>query len=149
MPHPFHPFPIVSALAVFTSGIIISIVMFALMLFLGPLIVIAVVIVWATVILRIMTLFIMAKYRILTLEKDGVTYRVGIISQHTTSLPYSRISESGYNQSFAERLFGVGTLRIDTAGGSSMAIHIKDMRHRDLEKIIKKIKEKSGKRGSR
>jgi len=147
MPQSFHPFPIVSALNVLISGIIISIVMFILMLFLGPLIVIAVILIWAAVILRIMTLFIMAQYRILTLENDSITYQVGIISQHTTSLPYSRISESGYNQTFAERLFGVGTLRIDTAGGSFMAIHIKDMRRRDLETIIKKIKGKSGKRG--
>jgi len=147
MPQSFHPFPIVSALNVLISGIIISIVMFILMLFLGPLIVIAVILIWAAVILRIMTLFIMAQYRILTLENDSITYQVGIISQHTTSLPYSRISESGYNQTFAERLFGVGTLRIDTAGGSFMAIHIKVMRRRDLETIIKKIKGKSGKRG--
>lgn len=143
----FHPFPIVSALNVLISGIILSIVMFVLMLFLGPLIIIAVIIIWAAIIMRIMTLFIMAHYRTLILEKSSVTYQVGIISQHTTSLPYNRISESGYNQSFAERIFGVGTLRIDTAGGTFMAIYIRDMRRPDLEKILKKINQKSGRRG--
>jgi len=73
-----------------------------------------------------------------------VTYITGILSRKRVVLPYQRISEASYDQGFVQRIFGVGTLRIDTAGGTTMAISVPDIIYKDLQEILGVINKKSG-----
>ena len=91
--------------------------------------------------------FLMAKFHTITLEGQTIIYRSGILSLKKIVLPYAKITEASYTQGIIQRIFGVGTLRVDTAGGSMVAIHLADVRHSDLKKILDEINSKSGKDG--
>jgi uncharacterized membrane protein YdbT with pleckstrin-like domain len=141
----FKPFPIVGALKTFFVVIIFTVLFFVLSIYLSGLFLYSILIIWVFGLLKIISLFLVAMYHIVTLEEKGITYKVGVFSRRSTTLPYHKISEASYHQGVMERLFRVGTLKLDTAGGSFMAIYIPDLRYKDLKTIIQQVKDKSGK----
>jgi uncharacterized membrane protein YdbT with pleckstrin-like domain len=46
-----------------------------------------------------------------------------------------------------QRLFGVGSLNIDTAGGSDMAIRMADVKYSDIKLVLGEVKAKGGRCG--
>jgi len=56
-------------------------------------------------------------------EKD-ILYRSGIIAISTTIIPFSRIQHIALDEGMFSRIYGLGQLRIFTAGGSSGSLHI-------------------------
>ena len=60
-------------------------------------------------------------------------------------MPYVKITEAGYSQGLIQRIFGVGTLTLDTAGGSAVAIYLSDIKRSDIDEVLSEVREKSGK----
>ncbi|WP_214228367.1 PH domain-containing protein [Pedobacter sp. B4-66] len=56
-------------------------------------------------------------------EKD-IMYTSGIIALSTTVVPFSRIQHIALDEGLFSRIYGLGELRIFTAGGSSGSLHI-------------------------
>jgi membrane protein YdbS with pleckstrin-like domain len=89
--------------------------------------------------------YLASRFQTLTLEENSMLFQSGIISTRRIMLPYSKITETSYAQGLLQRVFGVGTLNVDTAGGANVAIHIPDVRHEDMKAILSEIKARSGK----
>jgi|SRR5690554_620748 len=64
-----------------------------------------------------------SKYGYALREKDAL-FRRGYITTVTTIIPFSRIQHMAINQSLFDKLYGISTLKIYTAGGSSSDIAI-------------------------
>ncbi|MBD3209983.1 PH domain-containing protein [Candidatus Micrarchaeota archaeon] len=143
MEYRYHPYPVVGAVKMFLLGLIFSAFILGASPILKALTLPVTALIWIIILLKIITIFIAARYKQVTLKDGSVTYRVGILSHHSTVLPYHKITEASYRQGLVQRGFGVGTLRLDTAGGSRMAIHIADIRKGDLKKTLDVINRKT------
>ncbi len=64
------------------------------------------------------------KRRGFALREKDVLYKSGIIAEKTTIIPLNRIQHVALNEGMFSRMFGLGTLQIYTASGSSGEIHI-------------------------
>jgi putative membrane protein len=145
MSNSFHPHPVLGILKILVLSFIFTPILLLGMVLVGDLMVLIVAIFWAIAILKMLSIFLESRYHVVTMDEKAITYKMGIISHHNIVLPYMKISEASYSQGLLQRLFGVGTLRLDTAGGSRMAIYVHDVRYDDLKKIVFQVKEKSGK----
>jgi len=52
----------------------------------------------------------------LEVYEDRFTYRKGIFSRNEVTVPFSRITNYAADQNVFDRIFGVGTFKIETAG---------------------------------
>jgi putative membrane protein len=141
----FHPYPVVGILRILAVALIFTPILLMGTMVLGNLMVLIVLLFWAIAILKMLAIFLESRYHVVTMDENSITYKMGIISHHSMVLPYMKISEASFSQGIVQRLFKVGTLRLDTAGGSRMAIYVPDVRYDDLKKIVREVKEKSGK----
>jgi membrane protein YdbS with pleckstrin-like domain len=77
-------------------------------------------------------------------EKD-ITYRTGWLWRSTTTVPFNRVQHCEVSQGVLDRYFGLGKLKIYTAGGSSSDVSIPGLfveQATDLKDfIVEKIKE--------
>ncbi len=144
MAYSYHPHPIVGATKVFIIAAILTVLLLFSGILLGGLSFILLLVVWAISILQMAVLFVRAHYQTITLDENAITYTAGIISRQRVVLPHQRISEASYNQGLVQRIFGVGTLTIDTAGGAHMAVRLADVRKNDLMKTLREINKKGG-----
>ncbi|WP_316794036.1 PH domain-containing protein [Pedobacter frigoris] len=64
------------------------------------------------------------KKRGFALREKDIMYRNGIIASSTTIIPFSRIQHIALDEGLFSRMFGLGSLRIFTAGGASGSLHI-------------------------
>jgi len=142
MTESFNPVPIVAAVKYIVSAVLLSVALFIIGFIIGGLAYLLILLMWAVTLFKIAIAFLRAQYHVLTLEKNTITYTYGIISRNQTVLPYSRVTEASYDQGFLQRIFKVGTLRIDSAGGSRIAVYLPDIRDKDLKRILKKINKK-------
>lgn len=53
-----------------------------------------------------------------------IIYKSGIVALTTTIVPFSRIQHIALDEGLFSRIYGLGTLKIFTAGGSSGSLHI-------------------------
>lgn len=67
-------------------------------------------------------------------DKD-IIYRSGIIALTTTIIPFSRIQHIALHEGLFARMFGLGSLHIFTAGGSSGSLHIPGIEIAEARKI--------------
>ena len=88
---------------------------------------------------RILLYFFFAHFQTVTLEEKTFVYSSGILSHKQVTLPYSKITEANYSQGILERLLGVATLKIDSAGFSDSQIRLTDIRFSDVEKTLDMI----------
>ncbi len=137
--HSFTPVPIVGAAKILVFAVILSTIILLLrdfIDFVNDLYFDILMIIGLIVVIRIVFLFIMARFHVVTLDDNTISYHHGIIATKRIILPYPRITEASYTQGIIQRLFGVGTLRLDTAGGSIVAIKVDDIKKSDLEMIL-------------
>jgi len=61
-----------------------------------------------------------------TLEvyEDRFTYRKGIFSRSEVTVPFSRMTNYASEQNLFDRIFGVGTFKIETAGSVAPEIEL-------------------------
>ncbi|WP_113663128.1 PH domain-containing protein [Pedobacter nanyangensis] len=64
------------------------------------------------------------KKRGFALREKDVLYKSGIVAEKTTIIPLNRIQHVALNEGMFSRMFGLGTLQIYTASGSSGDMHI-------------------------
>lgn len=145
MSNSFHPYPVLGILRILVVALIFTPILLLGTILIGDLMVLIVLLFWAIAILKMLSIFLESRYHTVTMDENSVTYKKGIVSHHSMVLPYMKISEASYSQSIVQRIFKVGTLRLDTAGGSRMAIYVPDVRYEDLKMIVQEVKEKSGK----
>ncbi len=94
---------------------------------------------WLITFAFVLLAFLASRFHTLTLEENSIIYHSGIISTRNVILPYAKITEASYTQGLVQRVFGVGTLKIDTAGGSDVAIYLNDVKYDDLKKILGEV----------
>jgi len=87
-------------------------------------------------------------------EKD-IIVREGVITRKTTVIPYSRIQDISSERTFMERMLGLATLEIETAGSSRIAsetplpgIANKDEVIQEIMSMVEKNKGADGKLGA-
>lgn len=147
MEHSFHPHPVIAAVKIFLYLLALTALLFMGRDFLGDLFLQLLAVGWLAGIASVFLAFLMAKFQTMTLGANTITYSHGIIATKRVILPYARITETSYTQGPLERILGVGTITIDTAGGSEIAIHVGNVRYSDIRALLQEIGEKTGKGG--
>ncbi|MFD2891325.1 PH domain-containing protein [Flavobacterium chuncheonense] len=75
-------------------------------------------------------------------EHDAI-YKSGVIAQTTTIVPYKRVQHVALHQGLFSRYFGLASLELFTAGGSTTDLEIKGLKLEEAQQykhwIIKKI----------
>lgn len=145
MARSFHPYPIVGVTKSVIIALFLGAVIFVLQGFLGLLAIPLFLAVAGISLLMIILAFTAARFHTLTIEESSISYQTGVLSTHSVVLPYPKITEASFTQGLIQRIFGVGTLNLDTAGGSVVAIHISDIKRSDIEEVMKEVKTKGGK----
>lgn len=83
------------------------------------------------------------KYRGFAFREHDAIYKSGVISQTTTIVPYKRIQHVALHQGLFSRYFGLASLELFTAGGSSTDIEISGLTFEEAQRykiwIIQKI----------
>ncbi|MBU1166028.1 PH domain-containing protein [Candidatus Micrarchaeota archaeon] len=143
MKYSFHPNPVVGMTKIFILAIILTLIVYTYREILKNVAITFLEIIWIISLIYIATIFIMSRFYSITLDEKSVTYKRGIFWTKEIMLPYHRITEATYIQGIVQRILRVGTLIVDTAGGSHMAIHVEDIKSSDLKMIIGEIKTKS------
>jgi putative membrane protein len=59
------------------------------------------------------------RYTVTTISGDRLRHEVGVATRSTRNIQLSKIQDVRVDQSITQRLFGVGSLNIETAGESS------------------------------
>jgi len=96
----------------------------------------------AFIILLIALAWILHKFRFLKIEEDGLMKQTGVFSVHELRIRYEKITHSNFNQTFLERILGIGTLKVDTAGTGAVELVFHDIEHTKAREIIKLIEER-------
>ncbi|WP_320815540.1 PH domain-containing protein [Flavobacterium sp.] len=98
-----------------------------------------------TVLLTISLLFsrLSFKYKSYAFREHDAIYKSGVVSQTTTIVPYKRIQHVALHQGLFSRYFGLASLELFTAGGSSTDLEINGLTLEDAQRykiwIIQKI----------
>jgi len=90
-------------------------------------------------ILSIVAAFIRAKVQYIDIDDEGITMHAGLFNKKTTYVPYERVTNVQIHRSFAERLFLLGTLQVDTAGSHRIEIVMHNIPSKYLDKIAKSV----------
>lgn len=117
----FYPYPIIKIAKAVIIALVVSAVLFLIRGYFSQYL-LAIIVLWALVIVHALTTFALARTRSLSVEGGNLAYRSGVISVQTSLLPISKITAANFNQTLVERLFGVGTIKIDTQGGNPIMI---------------------------
>jgi uncharacterized membrane protein YdbT with pleckstrin-like domain len=95
-------------------------------------------------VLLIILAVIRTRFLKITIDENTITYSAGVFATREVVLPFRKITEASFRQSLVQRVFGVGTLDVDTAGGDMMAISVGNIRYSDLKKILATINRNTG-----
>ena len=144
MAHSFHPHPIVAAVKIFLMDVILHVLFFAVRNYIERIFITLLLAIWLIGLAFVLVAFLRAKFHTIVMDDNTLTYNSGILSLRRIVLPYTRITEASYTQDLVQRIFGVGTLNVDTAGGSDIAIHVHDIRYNDLKMILAMVNNRSG-----
>lgn len=144
MTHSFNPNPIAEAARMMVLAILLTIFVVIFRGSIGAMFNFILMVIWAVAIIKILYAYAIANFHTVTLDKTTVTYTQGVFAQKKTILPYERITEASFDQTVIQRLFNVGDLKVDSAGGKSIAIHVANVRKGEIDKILDKINQEKG-----
>lgn len=145
MPRSFHPTPLVAAAKILLYAVVFTALLAVVQTMLMGLFLQLLAAVWLAGILFVLFAFITARFQTLTLDENTITYSGGVLATKRTVLSYAKITETSYTQGLLERLLGVGTISIDTAGGSDIAVRVGNVRYADIKPLLDEINKKTGK----
>jgi len=94
--------------------------------------------VWGLTILECAGFFVMSRFVSLEVRDSDMLVKKGMLNVSTSIVPYRNITDARYSQALVERLFGLGTLEIDTAG-SQDTIRIYSIRSSDADEILQNL----------
>jgi uncharacterized membrane protein YdbT with pleckstrin-like domain len=89
--------------------------------------------------LIILVAFIRSKLQSLEITDEGITSRLGIINVKTQFVPYSKIDSVNMSRTIFDRIFRLGTLRIDTLASIGTEITMSDIPSHHLEEALQAI----------
>lgn len=89
--------------------------------------------------LIIMVAFIRSKLQTLEITDEGITSRLGIINVRTQFVPYSKVDSVNMSRTIFDRIFRLGTLRIDTLASIGTEIVMNDIPSDHLEEALKAV----------
>ncbi len=145
MAYSFNPNPIIGGSRIIILSVILSIAAFFLQSYMERIFIPLVGLVWLIAIIYVALVYAVAKFEVISLSETSVTHTKGILSKRNVVLPYVKVTEATYTQTIMQRIFGVGTLHLDSAGGSMVAINVANIKKRDIDMIIADVNKKSGK----
>ncbi|MBI2079638.1 PH domain-containing protein [Candidatus Micrarchaeota archaeon] len=76
----------------------------------------------------------------INLEEKGISVKQGILNTKQVFINYSNIANINIHRSLFERMVGVGSLEIDTAGTSGAEVLIHSIDNKYLQKVIELAK---------
>lgn len=145
MDRTFHPYPIGGALKTAIIAAFFLIVAFLLRDYIKDYLIHVTLAIVLLALVRGALYFLFAHFHTIILNHSSVTYRSGIISRHEVTIPYSKVSEAKYSQGLIDRILNVGSLRVDSPGGTNEAIYLADIRMSDIKLTIDTINVESHK----
>lgn len=75
-------------------------------------------------------------------EKD-ISYKKGLITRHTTTIPFNRVQHCDISQGPISRYFGLSKLNIYTAGGANSDLSIPGLSRDTAEKLMDYVLQKT------
>lgn len=69
------------------------------------------------------------------LRQNDITYKTGLLWFHMTSVPFNRIQHCEVSQGPLGRIFGLSSVKVYTAGGSSSDLSIGGLKKEKAEKL--------------
>ncbi|VVC04886.1 Bacterial PH domain protein [Candidatus Bilamarchaeum dharawalense] len=142
----FRPTPIVQVVKFILIAIFVSLILLFLRDYIPTIFPPLILALWLITLFYILVAYIRTKTRSIVLDEESITYTSGLFTVHKVILHYFKITEVTYTQDIVQRLFGIGTINMDTAGGNTIAIHVVDLRINDIKKTIQQINEKGDKK---
>ncbi|MFP3950102.1 MAG: PH domain-containing protein [Candidatus Micrarchaeia archaeon] len=79
--------------------------------------------------------FIKAKIQYIDIDDEGITLHKGLFNKKTVYVPYERITHINMDHDLLDRLFMLGTLKVDTAGTTKTEIVMSSIPNKYLEKM--------------
>jgi uncharacterized membrane protein YdbT with pleckstrin-like domain len=144
MVHSFRPYPAVAIVKLLLIAVFVSVMLFILRESIAQYLLTVLILLWLITLFYMLVAYLRSMFHVIELEDKVLTYRSGIISTRKIVIPYAKITEASYTQSLLQRIFGVGNLNVDTAGGSMVAIHLNDVKYSDIKMILGDINKKGG-----
>jgi uncharacterized membrane protein YdbT with pleckstrin-like domain len=79
---------------------------------------------WLPLVLAVLLLWVFSRHlhrmaRKLTIGAERLVYEEGLLGKSTRTIPLAKVQDVRVDQSLIDRLFGVGSVSMETAGGSS------------------------------
>jgi uncharacterized membrane protein YdbT with pleckstrin-like domain len=79
---------------------------------------------WTPLVLAVLLLWAASRHlrrmaRKLTIGADKLVYEEGLLGKSTRTIPLAKVQDIRVDQSLLDRMFGVGRVSMETAGGSS------------------------------
>ncbi|MFH1447935.1 MAG: PH domain-containing protein [Candidatus Micrarchaeota archaeon] len=74
------------------------------------------------------------------ISKEEIIVRGGIINRTTRSIPIANIDNLTINRTLSDRFIGIGTISIDTPGGTGYELVLKYVEINSLRKAVRDIK---------
>ncbi len=145
MEHSFNPNPIIRMMKIFALAIIFSAGAFYFRTYIEGILYSLIYLVWIIAAVYMILIYSGSRFEVVTLGETSVKHTIGLLSQRNTVLPYAKITEKRYDQTLLERLVGLGTMHLDTAGGSAVAVHMLDVKKSDFKKVMEAVEKGAGK----
>lgn len=82
-------------------------------------------------------------FKTIEIGEKSVKVMTGIIHIKSMLIPYERITHVQTTQTLSQRILGLGTLSIDTAGSDMVEVVLRDVPQKYLQKILHNIEEKT------
>jgi uncharacterized membrane protein YdbT with pleckstrin-like domain len=139
-----HPTPVVRIAKSLLVAVLLSAMLYFMRDYLGNAMGWALAAVWALALLSGLLAFVSTTFTTLEIGDSDLVLKRGILAVKTVLVPYNRVTDTRYNQSIVERLFGVGTLEVETASESGVAIRIAAVRYEDVKGIMQNVTGSSG-----
>ncbi len=135
-----HPNPVAKIAGILLIATILSLGMSIL---LPDLFLLGLPFIWGLAVLLCLMAYASTRFTTLEVTEDEIIHVIGVMSVRRKHIPYSKITDVSMRQSFIERIFSLGTLEIDTAGGPGTEIMIPSMPLNTLHRVMDEIKEES------
>jgi|GEM_PF-3582580 len=139
-----HPNPIGQIATGVLIGALISIVLFYFFSGAGFFIT-TLMFLWGIITILSAYAFLVTRFITLEVSERELIYKRGIFSLDRIHVPFRKITGLFMRQTLIERIFSLGTLEIDTAGGPFSEVAINSMPYEALKKIVRKIESETRK----
>jgi len=138
----FHPWPVVRVVSVMFSAAVLCVGIFIYRDTFRDLAIPAIAAVALVSLISCLLAFVRSRFETVSLDDKTISHTTGILTTKKVIVPYDKVTEAKYSQGILHRIMGVGSLRVDSAGGDGIAISMDGVRTPDLERIIGAINER-------